>query len=236
MKTSITIVAAMVVGFGLALSAAPAFGDSVTANFDLGYDGSTVPSQGQLTLTLQSDGSILGQFTEPNIPSYQFINMDLNYAGSQTAANNLSVYFEDPASSYNGCLAGNGQNCALQFVGGPVSDNFGTFSFQLDWYGMTPTLTNFGFLVKQPGGFTSVNSLVGLSGSGPCPNPPGPDAAVGCVNFQLFSVAPYNTVTGAMATSSSPSPVPVPSSWLLLASGMLGLVARAGRRGRRIES
>ncbi len=234
MKTGITIVAAMVVGFGLALSAAPAFGDSVTANFDLGYDGSTVPSQGQLTLTLQPDGSILGQFTEPNIPSYQFINMDLNYAGSQTAANNLSVYFEDPASSYNGCLAGNGSNCALQFSGGPVFDNFGTFAFQLDWYNGAPALTNFNFLVKQPGGFTSVNNLVGLSGSGPCPNPPGPNAAVGCVDFQLFN-EPYG-FTGAMATPSSPSPVPVPSSWLLLASGMFGLVARAGRRGRRIAS
>lgn len=229
-----TTITAMAMSLGVALAATSAFADSITANFDINYDGSITPSQGNLTLTLQPDGSILGQFTAPNISGYQFNNMDFNYAGPQSAANNLSVYFEDAGSSYNGCLAGNGSNCALQFSGGPVSDNFGTFSFQLDWYNGAPPLTNFDFLVKQPGGFTSVNSLVGLSGPGPCPNPPGPDAAVGCVNFQLFN-EPYS-FTGAIATSSSPSPVPVPSSWLLLATGMLGLVATRGRRGCRLTS
>ncbi|MHB1950757.1 MAG: PEP-CTERM sorting domain-containing protein [Acidiferrobacteraceae bacterium] len=217
--------AAIVMSLGLAFAATSAFGDSVTANFDLNYAGSTVPSQGSLALTLQPDGSILGQFTAPNIPGYQFINMDFNYAGPQSAANNLSVYFVDPSSSYNGCLT-NGPNCALAFVDGPLYDNFGTFSFQLDWYNGAPALTSFDFRVTQPGGFTSVDSLVGLSGSGPCPNPPGPNAAVGCVNFQLFN-EPFS-YTGAIATS--PSPVPEPASWLLLATGMLGLGAARGRR------
>lgn len=216
MRKKILLVAGLVLLCSFAAGA-----DEVTANFDIALDASTVTSQGVLTLTLQNDGSILGQFTAPNVAGYQFINMDLNFVGSQSAANNLQVFFEDPSSSFNGCLAGNGFNCAIQFVTGPVGDTFGLFSFQLDWFNGAPPLTSFDFLIKQAGGFTSVDSLVGLSGTGSCPNPPGKSAAFGCVDFQLFN-EPFS-YTGAIAQIASSSATPEPGTLLLLGSGLLGL-------------